>query len=235
MSSAARIAATAGSPTTLAAIAHCPKCQVAAAKGGSSPRPRCGVLRWRRSGHPGTGSLPARPIYCRSATSHLVFTLPAEVAPTAYQNKAVVYNLLYGAVSETLLTIAADPGHHPHLHMIVAGGGISLDGTRWVRCRPAPGFLLPVRVLSRLFRRLFLSRLADAPRGGRADVLRQSRQPAPTDGLRRTPRATQKKELVRLRQAALPPGSRRCSPISPDTPTTSLSRTAACSASTSAA
>jgi hypothetical protein len=97
----------------------------------------------------------------------------------------VVYNLLFRAASETLLTIAADPRHlgarigatavlhtwgsamthHPHLHMIVPGGGISLDSTRWVRCRP--GFLLPVRVLSRLFRRLFLTRLADAHAAGR--------------------------------------------------------------------
>jgi len=116
---------------------------------------------------------------------HVVFTLPAEIAPIACQNKAVVYNLLFRAAAETLLTIAADPKHlgarigatavlhswgsamthHPHVHMIVPGGGISLDGTRWVRCKP--GFLLPVRVLSRLFRRLFLTALADAHAAGR--------------------------------------------------------------------
>jgi len=116
---------------------------------------------------------------------HLVFTLPAEIASIAYQNKSVVYDLLFRTASETLLTIAADPRHlgarigatavlhswgaamthHPHLHMIVPGGGISLDGTHWVHCRP--GFLLPVRVLSRLFRRLFLTRLADAHAAGR--------------------------------------------------------------------
>ena len=116
---------------------------------------------------------------------HLVFTLPAEIAPIAYQNKAVVYGLLFRAASETLLTIAADPRHlgarigatavlhswgsamthHPHVHMIVPGGGISLDGTHWVPCRP--GFLLPVRVLSRLFRRPFLALLADAHAAGR--------------------------------------------------------------------
>ncbi len=97
----------------------------------------------------------------------------------------MVYDLLFQAAAETLLTIAVDPRHlgarigatavlhtwgsamthHPHLHMIVPGGGISLDGARWVACRP--GFLLPVRVLSRLFRRLFLSRLADAHAAGR--------------------------------------------------------------------
>jgi len=116
---------------------------------------------------------------------HVVFTLPTEIAPIAYQNKAVVYGLLFRAAAETLLTIAADPmhlgarigatavlhswgsamTHHPHVHMIVPGGGISLDGTRWVRCKP--GFLLPVRVLSRLFRRLFLAALADAHAAGR--------------------------------------------------------------------
>jgi hypothetical protein len=116
---------------------------------------------------------------------HLVFTLPAEIAPIAYQNKAVVYDLLFRTAAETLLTIAADPQHlgarigatavlhswgsamthHPHVHMIVPGGGISLDGTRWVRCRP--GFLLPVRVLSRLFRRRFLVGLAEAHAVGR--------------------------------------------------------------------
>src|SRR5437667_10545164 len=107
------------------------------------------------------------------------------MAPIAYQNKAVVYDLLFRTAAETLLTIAADPKHlgarigatavlhswgsamthHPHGHMLVPGGGISLDGTRWVRCKP--GFLLPVRVLSRLFRRLFLAALADAHAAGR--------------------------------------------------------------------
>jgi hypothetical protein len=116
---------------------------------------------------------------------HVVFTLPAEISPIAYQNKAVVYDLLFRTAAETLLTIAADPKHlgarlgatavlhswgstmthHPHVHMIVPGGGISLDGAHWVRCKP--GFLLPVQVLSRLFRRLFLTALADAHAAGR--------------------------------------------------------------------
>jgi Putative transposase/Transposase zinc-binding domain len=116
---------------------------------------------------------------------HVVFTLPAEITPIAYQNKAIVYDLLFRTAAETLITIAADPKHlgarigatavlhswgsamthHPHVHMIVPGGGISLDGTRWVHCNP--GFLLPVRVLSRLFRRLFLTALADAHAAGR--------------------------------------------------------------------
>jgi hypothetical protein len=138
---------------------HCPKCQGAAARDWLAARE--------------ADLLPV-------AYFHLVFTLPAEIAPIAYQNKAVIYDLLFRTAAETLLTIAADPRHlgarigatavlhswgsamthHPHLHMIVPGGGIAFDGTRWMACRP--GFLLPVRVLSRLFRRLFLTALAEA-------------------------------------------------------------------------
>jgi len=111
---------------------------------------------------------------------HVVFTLPEEIAPIAYQNKEVVYGILFRAASETLRTIAADPKHlgaeigffavlhtwgqnllfHPHLHCVVSGGGLSPDGDRWISCRP--GFFLPVRVLSRLFRRLFLECLEKA-------------------------------------------------------------------------
>jgi len=143
---------------------HCPKCQGAAAEDWLAARE--------------ADLLPV-------GYFHVVFTLPAEIAPIAYQNKAVVYDLLFRTAAETLLTIAADPRHlgarigatvvlhswgsamthHPHVHMIVPSGGISLDGTRWVRCKP--GFLLPVRVLSRLFRRLFLAALADAHAAGR--------------------------------------------------------------------
>jgi hypothetical protein len=115
---------------------------------------------------------------------HVVFTLPARIADIAYQNKAVIYDLLFKASSETMLTIAADPKHlgarigilsvlhtwgsalthHPHVHMIVPGGGFSLDGKRWVSCRPL--FLLPVEVLSALFRGLFLDKLRAAYRAG---------------------------------------------------------------------
>ena len=111
---------------------------------------------------------------------HVVFTLPASVGEIAFQNKAVVYAMLFRAAAETLATIAADPRHlgaklgmtmvlhtwgqalqhHPHVHCVVPGGGPSPDGTRWVACRP--GFFLPVRVLSRLFRRLFLRELENA-------------------------------------------------------------------------
>jgi Putative transposase/Transposase zinc-binding domain len=111
---------------------------------------------------------------------HLVFTIPEEIAAIAYQNKEVVYGILFRSAAEALRTIAADPQHlgaeigffsvlhtwgqnllhHPHLHTVVAGGGLSPDGTRWIACRP--GFFLPVRVLSRLFRRLFLEDLQKA-------------------------------------------------------------------------
>ena len=108
---------------------------------------------------------------------HVVFTVPQEIAAIAYQNKAVVYDILFRATAETLRTIAGDPKHlgaeigfiailhtwgqnlmhHPHLHCVVPGGGVAPSGERWVSCRP--GFFLPVRVLSRLFRRLFLAQL----------------------------------------------------------------------------
>lgn len=111
---------------------------------------------------------------------HVVFTLPAPVGEIAFQNKALVYAILFHAAAETLATIAADPKHlgaqlgvtmvlhtwgqtlqhHPHVHCVVPGGGLSLDGTRWIACRR--GFFLPVRVLSRLFRRLFLRDLQKA-------------------------------------------------------------------------
>jgi hypothetical protein len=115
---------------------------------------------------------------------HVVFTVPAAVGAIAFQNKAVVYAILFRAAAETLRTIAADPRHlgaeigvvavlhswgqtlqhHPHVHCLVPGGGLSADGTSWVACRP--GFFLPVRVLSRLFRRLFLQQLQTAHAAG---------------------------------------------------------------------
>ncbi len=135
---------------------HCPKCQGAAAR------------TWLA-----TREADLLPV----GYFHVVFTLPAEVAAIAFHNKAVVYDLLFRAAAETMLTIATDPRHlgarigitavlhtwgsalthHPHVHMIVPGGGIALDRTRWIASRPA--FLLPVRVLGKLFRRLFLTRL----------------------------------------------------------------------------
>ena len=142
---------------------HCPKCQ------GSSAR------QWLEARQ--ADLLPVDYF-------HVVFTLPAPISAIAYYNKSVIYNILFRAAAETLQTIAVDPRHlgarigetlvlhtwgsamthHPHVHGIVPGGGLSLDGQRWVACRP--GFFLPVRVLSRLFRRLFLEALQDAYRAG---------------------------------------------------------------------
>ena len=147
---------------------HCPKCQGSAAR------------RWLEDRQ--ADLLPVE-------YYHVVFTLPAPIRDLAYQNKAVVYDLLFSATAETLSTIAADPKHlgarlgftavlhtwgsalthHPHLHCIVPGGGLSLDGERWVACKP--GFFLSVRVLSRLFRRLFLEKLKVAYQAGRLQFL----------------------------------------------------------------
>ena len=135
---------------------HCPKCQGAAARQWLAER---------------EAELLPVPYY------HVVFTLPAAIGALAFANKAVVYDLLFKKAAETLITIAADPKHlgarigltavlhtwgsalthHPHVHVIVPGGGLSPDGSRWIACKP--GFFLPVRVLSRLFRRLFLEGL----------------------------------------------------------------------------
>jgi hypothetical protein len=143
---------------------HCPKCQGAAAREWLTERE--------------AELLPV-------GYFHLVFTLPSPIADIAYQNKAVIYDLLFKAAAETTITIAGDPKHldarigitavlhtwgsamthHPHVHMIVPGGGISADGLRWVSCRSS--FFLPVRVLSRLFRRLFLQMLSLAHAAGR--------------------------------------------------------------------
>jgi hypothetical protein len=115
---------------------------------------------------------------------HVVFTLPSEIGDIAWYNKTVVYDLLFKAASQTLMTIAADPKHlgakigitavlhtwgsamthHPHIHMIVPGGGLSKDGKHWIRSRAK--FLVPVRVLSKLFRRLFLTKLTDLHKAG---------------------------------------------------------------------
>ena len=143
---------------------HCPKCQASAAQ------------RWLEAR---TADLLPVEYY------HVVFTLPAPIADIAYFNKAVIYGLLFDIAAETLLTIGGDPKHlgarlgvtlvlhtwgsalthHPHVHGIVAGGGLAVDGSRWISCRP--GFFLPVRVLSRLFRRRFLEALQHAHCDGR--------------------------------------------------------------------
>ena len=143
---------------------HCPKCQAAAAR------------QWLEDRQ---AELLPVPYY------HVVFTLPAAIGAVAFQNKAAVYDLLFRTAAETLTTLAADPKHlgarigltavlhtwgsalthHPHVHVIVPGGGLSPDGSRWIACKP--GFFLPVRVLSRLFRRLFLEGLAALNQAGR--------------------------------------------------------------------
>ena len=143
---------------------HCPKCQGPAARDWMAARAE--------------DLLPVEYF-------HVVFTMPAEIAQIAYWNKKALYGLLFKASAETVMTIAADPKrmgarvgmtsvlhtwgssltHHPHIHMIVPGGGLSPDGTRWVACKP--GFFLHVRVLSRLFRRLFLQGLMDLHRAGK--------------------------------------------------------------------
>jgi hypothetical protein len=142
---------------------HCPKCQGAAAR------------QWMAAREAALLPIPY---------FHVVFTLPSAVGDIAYQNKAVIYDLLFNASSETMLRIAADPKHlgarigitsvlhswgsamthHPHLHMIVPGGGLSMDDGRWISCKP--NFLLPVRVLSKLFRRLMLEKLLAAHEAG---------------------------------------------------------------------
>ncbi|MDB9946265.1 IS91 family transposase [Ascidiaceihabitans sp.] len=135
---------------------HCPKCQGPAARDWMAARAE--------------DLLPVEYF-------HVVFTLPSEIARIAYWNKKAVYGLLFKASAQTVSSIAADPKrlgarvgmtsvlhtwgsaltHHPHIHMIVPGGGLSIDGNRWVSCKP--GFFLHVRVLSRLFRRLFIEGL----------------------------------------------------------------------------
>src|SRR6202030_4252635 len=138
---------------------HCPKCQGAAAREWLAER---------------EAELLQVPYF------HVVYTLPAAIADIAYQNKAVIYDLLFKASAETTLTIAADPehlgarigflsvlhtwgsalNHYPHVHIIVPGGGFSLDGKRWISCRPS--YLFPVEVLSALFRRVVLQKLLAA-------------------------------------------------------------------------
>jgi hypothetical protein len=146
---------------------HCPKCQSGAAK------------RWLDARQ--ADLLPLE-------YYHVVFTLPAPIADIAYQNKALVYGLLFDVAAETLLRIVADPKHlgarigatlvphtwgsalthHPHVHGIVPGGGLASDGKRWIACRP--GFFLSVRVLSRLFRRRFLEELLRVHQAGKLQL-----------------------------------------------------------------
>ena len=177
---------------------HCPKCQASAAQ------------RWLEARQ--ADLLPVE-------YYHVVFTLPAPISAIAYTNKEVIYGLLFDIAAETLRTIAADPKHlgaqigatlvlhtwgsalthHPHVHGIVPGGGLAPDGERWVACRP--GFFLPVRVLSRLFRRRFLEELAERSSPRPAAVLRRVRRAGRRRCLRRVARAAARVRMGRLCQA----------------------------------
>jgi hypothetical protein len=201
---------------------HCPRCQGAAARTWLAERE--------------ADLLPV-------GYFHVVFTLPAEVADIAFQNKAIVYDLLFRAASETMLTIAADPKHlgarigitavlhswgsamthHPHVHMIVPGGGIACDGSRWIRSRPA--FLLPVRVLGQLFRRLFLTRLSQLHDAGRLAFFGSLAPLADRRAFLRHLSPVRTKRWVVYAKAPFA-GPRRCSPICRATHTGSPSRTA---------
>ena len=201
---------------------HCPKCQGAAAKEWLAERE--------------AELLPVRYF-------HVVFTLPASIADIAYQNKAVIYDLLFKASAETVLTIAADPKHlgahigitsvlhtwgstmthHPHVHMIVPGGGIALDGKRWLSCRSK--YLLPVQVLSLLFRGLLLQKLRAAHGAGQLQFFgKHARlaEPKPSPPIWRR-RARSSGTSTSSRRSADP---RRCSLICRATPTASPSPTA---------
>ena len=207
---------------------HCPRCQGAAARDWLAARE--------------ADLLPV-------GYFHVVFTVPAEIA---FSNEAAVYDLLFRASSQTMLTIAADPKHlgarigitavlhtwgsamthHPHIHMIVPGGGIALDGQRWVSSRPA--FLLPVHVLSKLFRRLFLTRLIELHDAGRLGFF--------GDHARLSDRRAFLRHLMPLRRktgSSMPsrpsPGPKPCSPTCRATRTGSPSRTGGSSPSTRAA
>src|SRR5690242_5687552 len=220
---------------------HCPKCQGQVARAWLADR---------------QADLLPVPYY------HVVFTLPAPIAAVAFQNKAVVYDLLFRTAADTLLTIAADPKHlgarigltavlhswgsamthHPHVHIIVPGGGISLDGTRWVSCRPGlrrgkqgerdASIIVAAFILIVALHRLsptgagalppvpaaLPDRSRRCPRGGPAGFLRRDRGPTAPNGLHRLSRAAATEELVRLRQAALRragSGARRSRPRHP--------------------
>ena len=178
---------------------HCPKCQGAAAREWLAER---------------EAELLPVPYF------HVVYTLPAPIADIAYHNKAVIYDLLFKVSAETTLTIAADPKrlgariaitsvlhtwgsamtHHPHVHMIVPGGGLSPDGSRWIACRR--DYFLPVEVLSALFRRRCCRASGRRTRPASCNLLRRSRWPRRRQGVRRVPEAVAQGRLGRLRQGA---------------------------------
>ena len=210
---------------------HCPKCQARAAR------------RWLEARQ---ADLLPLDYY------HVVFTLPAPISAIAYYNKALIYDLLFEVAAQTLRTIAADPKHlgaqigvtlvlhtwgsalthHPHVHGIVPGGGLAPDGERWVDCKP--GFFLPVRVLSRLFRRRFLEELPQAHRSGRLQFFGEYAALV-THGRSRNGWRRCAKWNGSSMPNARSPGRRRSSPICRATPIGWRSRTSDCWHSTSVA
>ena len=211
---------------------HCPKCQSTAAQ------------RWLDARQ--ADLLPVE-------YYHVVFTLPAPIADLAYQNKAVIYGLLFDVAAEVLQTIAADPKHlgarigatlvlhtwgsalthHPHVHGIVPGGGLAPDGKRWVACRP--GFFLPVRVLSRLFRRRFLEELQRLHQAGKLQFFGEHAALADAKAFKALAGAAAQVRVGGLRQAAVRRTRRPCWPTCRATRTAWRSPTAGCSRWTSAA
>jgi Transposase zinc-binding domain/Putative transposase len=201
---------------------HCPKCQGTAAREWLAER---------------EAELLPVPYF------HLVYTMPGAIAGIAYQNKAVLYDILFKASAKATLTIAADPKHlgarigfisvlhtwgsamthHPHVHMIVPGGGFSLDGQSWIPCRPK--FFLPVRVLSRLFRRLFIEGLLAALAEGRLNFSGEHKSLAGAAAFKAfiKPFRRRSEWVVYSKR----PFGGRCSLISPVIPTAWLSPTSA--------
>ena len=195
---------------------HCPKCQGAAAQQWLAER---------------AAELLPVPYF------HVVFTLPSAIGDIAYHNKAVIYDLLFTTSAETMLTIAADPHHlgarigitsvlhswgsamthHPHVHMIVPGGGLARDGGHWVSCKP--NFCLPVRVLSKLFRRLTLTKRASCSSSAPTRI-----SPLPKRSPGSSPRS--ERPAGSSMTSAHSPAQRPCSPICRDTLTVSLSQIA---------
>jgi hypothetical protein len=164
---------------------HCEKTQIAYNSCRNRHCPKCQAVKARQWLEARQAELLPVEYY------HVVFTLPETISQLAYYNKTIIYNLLFKAASETLLTIARDPKHlganigvsmvlhtwgsalthHPHVHCIVPGGGFSKDGKQWISCKP--GFFLPVRVLSRLFRRLMIEKLQASHEAGELQFFAQ--------------------------------------------------------------
>ena len=200
MSSAARTARTNVSPTIPAATA---------------------TARSVRARLQDNGSPSARPSSCRFPTITSSSPCRLRSSAIAFHNKPAVYDLLFRTAAETLIAIAADPKHlgarigltavlhtwgsslthHPHVHVIVPGGGLSPDGSRWIACKR--GFFLPVRVLSRLFRRLFLEGLEALHAAGRLAFFGDLASLAEEARLRRRPRTSASLRMDGLRQEAV--------------------------------